>query len=404
MRMKSSRPHGPRPGMQVLAGIQFALLLMSFQVTRLLSRRPRRVVIIGPEENAGILFRMTQAVPGAVSVKTNHNVFYSHNRYDHDLSRMASIVRLIASPILLGKLTPSAVAAIYVGGSGYLLSGDGREREFRFLRKRGVRIICQFTGSDIRSHKLLADLSDELDRDVITTYQDMVSSASGSEAAEAKRQALASAADRHAHVIFNPAVDQISYIKRPTEPFLHFYPDTDIAEIPEKWIDVSRPRVLHAPSSPLLKGTPLVRAAVKALKEEGYDFEYTELRGQSNLSVQDQLRRTHLVLNQFYAFVPGVLGIEAMAANAVLLNSADPHIEPTLGDGADEAWIVTPYWRLQENLRWALDNPSSWQAQADRGTKWVRDHCSASACAATISAVLPQEADLAASLRLSRPG
>ena len=48
-----------------------------------------------------------------------------------------------------------------------------------------------------------------------------------------------------------------------------------------------------------------------------------------------------------------------MAANAVLLSSADGTIEPTLPSGANDAWVVTPYWRLYDNLKAILDHPDT---------------------------------------------
>ncbi len=90
------------------------------------------------------------------------------------------------------------------------------------------------------------------------------------------------------------------------------------------------------------------------------------------------LDRAHVVLNQFYAFIPGVFGIEALAANAVLLTSADGTIEPALPPGANDAWVVTPFWRVYDNLKAVLDNPGTMQSQADRGTAWVEAHCSRS--------------------------
>ena len=116
----------------------------------------------------------------------------------------------------------------------------------------------------------------------------------------------------------------------------------------------------------------------KALEEEGYDFEYTELSNQPNSEVLASLDRAHVVLNQFYAFIPGIFGIEALAANAVLLTSADGEIEPTLPPGANSAWVVTPYWQVYENLKTVLEAPEMMQSQADRGTAWVAAHCSRS--------------------------
>ena len=75
--------------------------------------------------------------PGAISVKANANRFYTY-AYDVDLSRTPLPIRLVLAPLTLGRLMTRVHIAIYIGGSGFLLSGDGREREFRFLRRHGV--------------------------------------------------------------------------------------------------------------------------------------------------------------------------------------------------------------------------------------------------------------------------
>lgn len=369
---------------------QYAILVATHHLVRMLrpsGDRQRTGVLIGLEENAGILHHLADAVPGSISVKSNANRFYAH-AYDVDLSRLPLPLRLLMAPVTLGRLTTRVHTAVYVGGSGFLIASDGREREFGFLVRHGVQVLCQFTGTDVRSHRLLSELSSRLGRDVITTYQDASNPGVGGDAAENHRKALARSADRHATAIFNPSVDQASYITRDTLPFLHFFPDDEIRENAEKWRDLDRLRVVHAPSSPSIKGTPLVRAAVKALKEDGFDFDYVEIIGKPNSEVRQILSDAHIVLNEFYAFVPGVLGVEAMAANAVLLTSADPDIEPSLGDAARTAWVVTPYWRIYEVLRATLTDRASLQAQADRGTAWARQNSSATACRALLSPYL----------------
>lgn len=367
---------------------QYVILATTYQVVRLFRRpRGRTGVLVGLEDNAGNLHRLAQAVPGSIAVKSNPTPYYTH-AYDVDLSRLPLPLRLVVAPITLGRLMTRVHTAVYVGGSGFLFAPDGREREFRFLSRRGVQILCQFTGTDVRSHHLLGEVSARLDRDVITTYQGVANPGVTGDKAEDHRKALARSADLHAAVIFNPSVDQASYITRETLPFLHFFPDDQIRANPAKWRDLDRLTVVHAPSSPIIKGTPLVRAAVKALKEDGFDFDYVEIIGRPNSEVREILLDTHIVLNEFYAFVPGVLGVEAMAANAVLLTSADPTIEPSLGSAASDAWVVTPYWRIYDVLRATLTDRASLQSQADRGTAWARENCSATACRALVAPYL----------------
>lgn len=368
--------------------VQRLLLRLGYLVGRIDRPRIAGRILVGPEENAGVLRAIAVALPNSVSVKTNRNPYYSVT-YDYDLSTHGFLLRALLAPFLLGRLAPGLRAALYVGGSAFLLGQDGRATEFAFLRRHGVEVLCMFTGSDIRSHERMAEISHQLGRDVLTTYQGVADPTVASPVAEQRRRALAASADKYASVVFNPSVDQASFMKRPTQPFLYFHPDSAFEQPTDKWASpTSRLTVLHAPSSPTIKGTPLVRAAVKALLEDGYEFDYVEISGRPHAEVLEALSRAHIALNQFYALVPGVFGVEAMAARAVLLTAADPEIETSLGAEAMGAWVVTPYWRLRERLQWALEHPDELPAQAERGYTWAREHCSATICARTVMSYL----------------
>jgi hypothetical protein len=369
-----------------MLAMQLLISRTSYLVNRLAAHgRRARGYVVGMEEIAGLLTAIGSSVDDVVTVSLASSPLYDR-RYEVEFdirgrwSLYRRVRRLVVAPWVLGRLAASRQTFIYLGAEGFLVSlVDGRDRELAFLREHGRNVVCYFTGSEIRSQLLLNELGRKLGRDVLTTYEPLVSPGIASEAADRHRRNLASAAERHAQLIFNAPVDQMSYFTRPTEPVLYFFPDDRIGRRPQKWQDVSVPVIVHAPTSPVIKGTPLVRAAVKALEEQGYDFEYVELTNQPNADVLATLERAHVVLNQFYAFIPGVFGVEAMAANAVLLTSADGTLEPSLPAGANDAWIVTPFWQVYDNLKSVLDHPETMQAKADLGTTWVQEHCSRSA-------------------------
>lgn len=378
-----------------MLGAQMLVLKTSFAVHRVRSgRRPTTGYVVGMEEIAGLLTAFGSALDDSVTVNLTANPLY-RRKYDvsFDLGGRWSLAkrvrRLVVAPWVLGRLAARRTTFIYIGAEGFLLSlVDGRDRELAFLRKHGRVVVCYFTGSDIRSYALMNAFGRRLGRDVLTTYEPLVSPGIDSDASEDRRRLLALTAERRAHLVFNATVDQMSYFTEPTEACLYFFPDERIARRPQKWIDVKRPVIVHAPTSPAIKGTPLVRAALRRLREEGYDFEYVELSNQPNEDVLAALDRAHIVLNQFYAFIPGVFGIEAMAANTVMLASADGDLEPSLPQGANDAWVVTAHWQVYDHLKAVLDQPGTLQAQADRGTEWVRANCSRSVDTRRLHALL----------------
>ena len=366
--------------------LQRVLLRLSYAYHRALRPRPRPEVVVGTEEIAAVLHNVGEAMSPSWTVCLRRPPYYTFV-YDVDYSA-SKLKAAVMGPLELGRLAARHTTFVYVGGWGFLFPVDGRAFELGFLGRRGRRVVCIFTGSEIRSHELLNQFGRDAERDVITTYQPFVAPGADSEPREAQRRMLANVAEQHASVIVNAPVDQMGWFRKSTEPFVYLVPDDHIVEIPEKWDDLSRPVIVHAPTSPIIKGTPLVRAAVKKLQTEGYVFEYVELMNRTNEEVLRELRRAHIVLNQFYALLPGVFGLEAMAANTVMLASADPELEPSLPGDAAQAWVVTPYWDLTDRLRDLLDHPERLQQQANRGTAWVRENGAWSVGAARLRALL----------------
>ena len=128
---------------------------------------------------------------------------------------------------------------------------------------------------------------------------------------------------------------------------------------------------MHAPSSPFIKGTPLVRSAVSRLRQEGFKFEYVELQNAANSEVISHLRRAHVVLNEFYAFIPGVFGIEALANTCVVLTRASHELDPSIPGNPNSAWIPTEPYQVYDHLLWALQHPERLAAIASAGFNWA---------------------------------
>lgn len=355
-------------------------------------RRASRPVswVVGPIEVASIVANFARAVPDSYSVTLAPHRFYDFS-YDFQIGAQRGdwLRSRFVAPWVLGRLAASATGFVYVGADGFLLGGvDDRECEFRFLRRHGVHIVCVFTGSDIRSPALMRRFQEETGLETIATYLDQVSPVFATAAFDDQRRRTAEVADRYADVIFTAAVDQLSYLKRETEPFPYFFPDEDLLLNHAKHADPGPRLVVHAPSSPIIKGTQVVRAAVQRLRSEGYDFEYRELNGVPHAEVLASLREAHIVLNEFYAFVPGVFGIEAMANACALLTRADETIETDLPLGSNAAWVVTCAADIYANLRRLLDHPERIAPQAAAGLAWVQRHATVSASGAKIRDVL----------------
>jgi hypothetical protein len=370
----------------VIRGLALYARLLVLRLSYFVHRRSQVDVdwIVGPVEVAGIVRDIGAAVPRTYTALLLRHPFYG-DAYDWlpSAKRRAGLpgrlALLVRGPWLLGRLATRARGFIYVGADGFLPAGlDDRVAEFSFLARRGKLIVCLFTGTDIRSPKLMQELEEQLGEPNIATWLRAVAPGYDSTAYDEAKRRVGAVASRFADLVITAAVDQRGYLDVPTEPFRYFHPDAEVLDDLSKFDAPERITVVHAPSSPVIKGTQLVRAAVSALRAEGYDFEYVELTGVANSVVRENLLRAHIVLNEFYAYVPGVFAVEAMAAGCAVITRADETIETDLPTGSNAAWFVTRHSEVERHLRRLLDDHSLARAYAERGRDWVRQNAVAS--------------------------
>ena len=117
-------------------------------------------------------------------------------------------------------------------------------------------------------------------------------------------------------------------------------------------------RILHAPSHPAVKGTPLVRAAVAALQAEGYELDYVEIGGRPNAEVLAAIDASDLVIDQAYSDLPySIFGAEAAARGRCVLVAgyAGPWLDRLAGGMPPVAWSEPE--SLTDALRALLDDP-----------------------------------------------
>jgi hypothetical protein len=391
MKQRSGIRPGTRTRVRVVFAAQKLILIGSYWWFRLTTPQALRNSIswvVGPTEVASMTLFLSRAIPGSYSVALRQNPFYS-TRYDFGDAQLPkrTFLRWIALPILVGRLMNRARGFIFVG-TGYLLDPDYREFQFRFLKKHGLAVVCYFTGSDIRSTVLMRAHEKESGMPNVATYIDIPRPHLGTPAHDRDMRSFAEVADRYADAAFVFPQGHRNYLTQEVNRFLYLYPDDRFTEVTDKFSDLSKPVIVHAPSSPVIKGTPLVRAAIAQLRVEGYDFEYVELTGMPNALVMSELARAHIVLGHFYSSAPGVIGVEAMASACALVISADEHVELMLPPGSNDAWLVTKHWQVYDNIKLLLDEPERIEPLARYGQQWTKDHFTASANTPELLAVL----------------
>ena len=334
--------------------------------------------VIGVTEIAKMIYLYGHCFKNSKTVCLDTNKFYSL-KYDYSIDKLQGrfgfllygLKRFVYGPFLLAYLACKYEVFIYFWSNGFLLD---REYEFLFLKRKNKKIITIFVGDDIRSPSKLREKLNELEYDGFLDYVGMAIPYYFSKGYEEKKKRIAALSDKYADLCFSYSIDQASYLTSKQYFVPYAYDIKDFNRNDDKFDKNQVIKILHAPSNPLFKGTPLVRAAVKKLKLEGYRFEYKELMGVSNTKVLKELGSCHIVLNQFYGFIPGVLGVESLANHTAVLMSADPDIETGLPQEAKGAWMITKYWQVYDNLKFLLDNPEEIKKYADAGYDFALNH------------------------------
>lgn len=362
---------------KLISFMQFLILNSVHYVLKILVRK-REGCVIGVTEIAKMIYLYGHLFSVSKTVCLDSNKFYKLE-YDYAIKKGQSrfsifvyaIKRVIYGPFLLAYLSSKYDVFIYFWSSGFLLD---REHDFKFLKRKNKKIITIFIGDDVRSPKRLREMLNSLEYDGFLDYVGVASPHYLSNSYDEKKKRIAALADKYSDICFNCTVDQASYLTSKQYFLPYAYDAKDFNRDYNKFNNTKKIKILHAPSHPFVKGTPLVRAAVKKLKVEGYDFEYKELINVPNQQVLEELRNCHIVLNQFYAFVPGIFGIEAMANHCAVLMSADPDIETGLPQSSKGAWMITAYWQVYDNLKILLDNPDEIKKYADAGYDFTYNH------------------------------
>lgn len=78
-----------------------------------------------------------------------------------------------------------------------------------------------------------------------------------------------------------------------------------IKQVPDKTPSgVGSIRILHSPSHPQAKGTPMIRRAIKSLRQKGHNLQLIEIIGQPNSVVLKELSLCDFVVDQVYSDTP----------------------------------------------------------------------------------------------------
>lgn len=325
----------------------------------------RRFIVCGVEIATNII-SIKKLIPEAMTVN-----FYSHrfHSFHYDHGPWNKMIFTLIGPWLLVYFSRLADIFIYNWETGFAYD---RAVDFAFLKGKGKKIVQIHCGEDIRSHKLMGEYYRKIGWPDHTKHRwKMKALLRDPQGYEAHKKRNARTTDKYADVVFSKEIDNMSYITSRINNFFYLADPQDHPSIPGKFDDLSVPKIVHAPSSPSNKGTPLVREAIEKLRAEGYVFEYTELIGMPHSEVIRHMSESHIVMNQFYSFCHGTFGVEAMLSKNCMFTSADPRYTHELYEDAEKAWVVTHYDKVYEKVKWILDHPEKIKQFAEKGHQYA---------------------------------
>lgn len=242
------------------------------------------------------------------------------------------------------------------------LRGD-IDADLAWLGKNGILVALVWHGSDVRDpvrHAALNPLSPYRD----TSWADVEvlrarSAANRVLARESGLVSLVSTFDllddvpgaRWLPVVVNPSTWAAS-----TLPLAHGGP----------------PRVVHAPSSAVVKGTALVEPIARRLHEAGV-IEYRRLDGAAHVDMPAIIAGADIVLDQFLLGSYGVAAVEALAAGRIVVGHlTDPMREGVRhATGIDVPILSARPEGLEELLRGIAADPAAALAVAATGPEFV---------------------------------
>jgi len=131
-------------------------------------------------------------------------------------------------------------------------------------------------------------------------------------------------------------------------------------------------RIVHVPSSPVIKGTKFFRKAISDLKSEGFDFEYIEVIGKEHDEAMSELRKADIVLDQLLLGGFGSLSVEGMSMGKPVICYL---IDSVKKEHYDDCPIMnTNIDNLKENIAHLIKHEKLRKQLGEQGRVFVRRH------------------------------
>ncbi len=228
------------------------------------------------------------------------------------------------------------------------------ERQLNYLKKKGVKIISLFLGSEIRDYIAFKEKYN------ITHWN--FSTEINLPGADMKKQKLAFH-EKISDAIFS-VPDQSIFAKR---SYFHLQVPMQIEKFKAYFPKNEIPVIIHAPSKPEIKGTDLILKTLEELKNEGIKFEVKLLTNLPHKELINELQKADLLIDEIILHGPGFLGFEAMLCGCAV---ATKYLEQSPECFRPPIFNIDEY-SIKEKLKVLLTNHSLILNLAQKGYEYA---------------------------------
>ncbi|MCA0431401.1 MAG: glycosyltransferase [Bacteroidetes bacterium] len=228
------------------------------------------------------------------------------------------------------------------------------ERQLTYLKRKGVKIISLFLGSDIRDYVAFKEKFKISHWDFSTEIN--------MPGTELKIKKLAYH-EKISDAIFS-VPDQSIYAKR---SYFHLQIPMETKKFKCKIPNNSIPIIIHAPSKPEIKGTDLILKTLDELKNEGIKFELKLLINLPHNKLINELENADVLIDEIVAHGPGFLSFEAMLCGCAV---ATKYYEESPQCFKPPVFAIDEY-NLKDRLRSLLTNNSLIVDLAKKGNDYA---------------------------------
>ena len=159
-------------------------------------------------------------------------------------------------------------------------------------------------------------------------------------------------------------------------PYAHFLPvviDSGLWKTSMPILERARPRVLHVPSNPLVKGTAEIEPAVSGMHARE-EIEYVQATGLPHAEMPALYSSVDIVLDQFRLGDYGAGACEAMAAGRLVISHVSQQVRDVISSqtGVQLPILEANIDTLGQILRDVMENREGFRALAAKGPDVVR--------------------------------